>query len=511
MQSSLPDSSPPPAGIWHRSLERWQSTTDGRRALTLGIFCAAMFVLVNWRGYHQDVVPLAFAPVSMIRYGTVSLEPFRPYYDGLVAENPNADRWAWSESNGRLYSEKSMFVSMLAVPFYLPPVLAGVPTDDYRVWIAWGRLVAAALTGLTVSLVYLTLRRRGEVVSSTAFALLFAFGTCVWTIIGQTLYDHEAVLFVAVVAWLLHDFPLPPGRIFLAALAAGAAVVLRPCTVVLLFPLGLYLLIPGRLAGWRGYLAAFAGILPFPLLMALANTLVFGAWYSTGYPPSQYRGSWRALWPEGAAGLLIAPNSGLFIQSPFLLLAVVGAWVAWGRSAPVSDRGLLRAYSLCFVSYWALFAKWHDWQGGLTFTSRMLSEGYPLWMPLVMVGWNHLRRFGWALRATAIAGAWSFLYELVNITTFDRTNPLNAPHLPWTVQDHFFVVHWRVFGAAETLRSVLIGRTWPWEPDSQHGVAPPSILLFTICAVFLVVALRAMVTPAASEAQPDGKMPAAAP
>jgi hypothetical protein len=465
--------------FWRSQADRWLATTDGRRAWALGVFCAALFLLVNWRNYHRDVVPLAFAPVSVWRHGTVDLDDFRPYYDALTP----AERWAWAESpvNGHLYSEKSAFVSLLVAPFYLPPVLAGVPAERYDFWIAWGRLAAAGLTGLTVSLSYLTLRRGGGVMPATAFSLLLAFGTCLWTITGQTLYDHQAVLFVAVMAWLLRDFPLSPRRAFLAALAAGAAVVLRPVTVVLLFPVGLYLLLPGRLAGWRGYLAAFAGILPLPLLMAVANSLMFGHWYSTGYPPGEYRDRWLTWWPEGAAGLLIAPNSGLFVQSPFTLLAVVGGWAAWRSKGPLADRGLLRTYTLCFLTYWGLFAKWHDWQGGLTFTTRMLSEGYPLWMPLVMVGWERLRNHALARATVAAAGVYSVLYQLANLATFDATTPLNTLHLPWTPRDHFFIVHLTHFGAAATLKAVAV-----------------SALMFAACAAGLLLLLRPFLGPQAA-------------
>src|SRR5262249_47612878 len=120
------------------------------------------------------------------------------------------------------------------------------------------------------------------------------------------------------------------------------------------------------------------------------------------------------------------------------------------------DGGLLRVYTLCFLAYWALFAKWHDWQGGLTFTTRMLSEGYPLWMPLVMVGWDRVRGHGWARVGVAAAGAWSVLYQLANLATFDATTPLNTKHLPWTPRDHFFVVHIAEFGAAATLKAVVV-------------------------------------------------------
>jgi hypothetical protein len=472
-----------------RCHDRWWEATDARRAWGLGIFSALMFLVVNWRGYHQDVVPLAFTPVSIVRHGTVNLDAFQRYHDLL----PLKERWAWTESNGHLYSRKSMFVSMLVAPWYIPPVVAGVPTDtpwSCDFWISWGRMAAAGLTGLTVAIVYLTLRRRGSIAAATSFAFLFAFGTCVWTIIGQTLYDHEAILFVAIAAWLLRDFPLQPRRAFAAALAVGTAVVLRPTCVVLLFPLGLYMLTPGQLAGRRSYLAAFAGILLLPLMMAVANHICFGAWYSTGYPPDEYRDSWRAFWPAGAVGLLVAPNSGLLIQSPFLLLAFVGAARVWSRDAKsVQDPGLLRCYSLCIVAYWVLMAKWHDWQGGLTFTSRMISEGYPLWMILVMEGWNRLRDRPWALPATAAAGAWSVAYELVNLATFDRTTPLNTLHEPWTPWDHFFWVH---------VSHPTLG---PWQTVLLVSRA---VTLFIIVGIVVIYALRGFILPPRSPKVAEG-------
>jgi hypothetical protein len=458
----------------------WLAATEARRALALGVFCSAMFLLVNWRNYIQDVTPLAFVPVSLWRHGTLDVEEFRSYRDSLPEGPefeglPPSHRWGWTESaqDGRLYPMKSVFVSLLVAPFYLPPVLAGVPTERYDFWIAWARIAAAALTGLTVVMSYLTLRRWGDVLPATAFSLLLAFGTCLWTVIGQTLYDHQAVLFVALVAWLLRDFPLSPRRAFLAALAAGAAVVVRPVTVVLLMPIGLYLALPGRLGGWRAYVAAMAGILPLPLLMGIANAVMFGHWYDTGYPPNETR-DWHNFWPEGAVGLLVAPNSGLFVQSPFTLLAVVGGWAAW-RSR---GQGLLRTHTLCFLAYWGLFAKWHDWQGGMTFATRMLSEGYPLWIPLALVGWQRLRVYRAAWAAAATAGIFAVLYQLLNLATFDATTPLCTKHLPWSPVDHFFVVHVRYFGGAATVRAVAA-----------------AVTAFAACAAVLLIALRMCLIP----------------
>lgn len=455
-------------------LHHWTTATDARRAGVLAGFCAALFLLVNWRNYHQDVIPLAFAPVSVWRSGTVDVDAFRPYYEAI----PASQRWAWTEAHGHLYPRKSIFVSLLVAPLYLPPILAGVPDSEYRFWIGWGRLCAALLTGLTVALCYLVLRRWGDVGSATFLSLLLAFGTCLWTIVGQTLYDHQAVLFIAVVAWLLTDFPLSPGKAFLAALAAGAAVALRPPVVVLLFPLGLYLLLPGRLGGCRAYLAAFAGVSVFPLLLALANALMFGHWYATGYPPEEYRDNWRTFWLVGASGLLIAPNSGLFVQSPFTLLALVGGWVVW-RGREVREGGLLRVYTLTFVAYWSLFALWHDWQGGLTFSTRMLCEGYPLWLPLALVGWTRVREWAWARIAVLVAGGYSVVYHLVNVATFDAVTPMNPVHWPWVPREHYLALHWATFGASATLQAIA-----------------GTVALFVACVVVLAFALAPLLRPA---------------
>jgi hypothetical protein len=138
----------------------------------------------------------------------------------------------------------------------------------------------------------------------------------------------------------------------------------------------------------------------------------------------------------------------------------------------------LRTYTLCFLTYWALFAKWHDWQGGLTFASRMLSEGYPLWMPLVMLGWDRLRNHRPARAALVAAGAYSVLYQLANLATFDATTALNTKHLPWTPRDHFFVVHVAQFGASATLKAVNV-----------------TALAFVGCAAAFVVLLRPFIRP----------------
>lgn len=457
----------------------WLNGTDARRACCLLFLCSALFVLVNWRSIPSDNIAMPLLPVSLLRHGTLDLDAFRPYYEDL----PDDQNYSFTESNGHLYPMKAYFSALLATPLYVPPVLANIPTlqentkekadktgERYSVefWTNWGRLSTATLAGLSVALMYLALRRWADVTEATAFSLLFGFGTCVWTIVGQTL-SHQlgGVVCSAALVLCLHDFPLSVGRAAWAGFLAGATVVMRPPTVVMLLPLGLYLMFwPGLLDGWKARLSSFAGLLVMPILYGVANSCMFGHWYKTGYPREEVTGQWTTPILEGAAGLLISPNCGLLVQSPFTLLAFVGGWAVW-RSATIRDAGLLRAYSLCFIPYWLMFACWHDWKGGMTFSSRMLCEGYPLWMPLVVLGWKQIEHLSWARRLAIAAGIFAVVYELANVAVFDRVTPTEILSesvfggrerrlYPWLPNEHFFALYVRHFGLWSAVRDVSL-------------------------------------------------------
>src|SRR6478672_3451923 len=101
------------------------------RAAVLSGFCAVMFLCVNYRKYAADVIPIGLMPVSVLRDGTLNMDSFRPYYEQM---HPG-QRYTFVEVDGHLYPMKPFTISLLAVPFYAPPVLLGVPTLDTRFWI----------------------------------------------------------------------------------------------------------------------------------------------------------------------------------------------------------------------------------------------------------------------------------------------------------------------------------------------------------------------------------------
>src|SRR5438128_7713641 len=47
-----------------RARDCWQSAADGRRAAAVVVFCATLFILVNWRDFVADDIPQSLVPVT---------------------------------------------------------------------------------------------------------------------------------------------------------------------------------------------------------------------------------------------------------------------------------------------------------------------------------------------------------------------------------------------------------------------------------------------------------------
>ena len=165
-----------------RARDCWQSAADGRRAAAVVVFCATLFILVNWRDFVADDIPQSLVPVTLWREGTIRLDSFQPDYDKL---KETRQHYAFTESGGHLYPRNSVYVSLLIAPLYLPPVLSGRDLHDLRFWVAWGTVCAAFFTAISVAFTYLTLRRWVDDAAALVLSLLCAFGTCLWTVIGH--------------------------------------------------------------------------------------------------------------------------------------------------------------------------------------------------------------------------------------------------------------------------------------------------------------------------------------
>ncbi len=165
-------------------------------------------------------------------------------------------------------------------------------------------------------------------------------------------------------------------------LATGWAVMTRGATAVICLPLLVAVALEHRagLARWLPWL--LLGGLPFAVLLGMDNLAHTGAIHRfpftaqaaeiSGRMAGQGAGAFAGNPVLGLAGLLFSPSRGLLIYSPFLLLAVPGAWRAWR-----SRDGLRVAIAVGALVTLGMNSLYTDWWGGSCWGPRRLMDLLP--------------------------------------------------------------------------------------------------------------------------------------
>jgi hypothetical protein len=271
------------------------------------------------------------------------------------------------------------------------------------------------------------------------------------------------------------------GRLMLAGIWAGVAVMSNYLAAAVVVLLGLYLVAFTRMAR---HLAAFcSGVLLSLLVLAAYHLACFGTPLTTSY--AYQNPAFRAygatilgvLEPPQAdrlAQLLFSPFRGLFISSPVLLMGVVG-WVLLVR------QGRCKADAWLFASILVLFlffnCSFNGWTGGYGAGPRYLVPALPfLALPLVLAAQRYFK-------STTILTALSVLLFFVS-TAVDPQCPL---------------------GVSPTAR--VIGRPlWCYSPLTEYEIP---LLLWGRPEPFLRSQADALWARANEEAQTAGLSPTA--
>jgi hypothetical protein len=307
-------------------------------------------------------VPLAR---SIVR-GSLRLDS----YNWLV--DRSGQRYQVEVIDGHTYSYYPPGVSILAAP------LIATRPDDFRLYYHQEKWAASILTAVTVALVFGML---AEVVSlpwALGLALAFAFGTSAWSMTSRGLWSQTGTMLTTSAAlWLLLA---ARRRTFLAGLAGlplAFGFLIRPTAAIPAVVLAVYVAVYHR-RQLPLFLAACAAVLiPF-VLVNLHNVGHPLTSYYTGNKLGQIDDKGRLPDPATAfVGLLFSPGRGLFVFSPFLLLAPVGLWVR--RRLPhagalVAFAAVVAALHLITNSFWPC------WWGGWSFGPRLMADVLPCLM-----------------------------------------------------------------------------------------------------------------------------------
>jgi hypothetical protein len=240
-----------------------------------------------------------------------------------------------------------------------------------------GKLVGAVHTAAAVVLFYFLCQLLAPA-GARAATIVFAFGTCSFSVASQALWPHGPALFWLTLALFLlvsrgeRDSAV---RFSWIGFALGMAVATRPATA-------LFWMATAAALSWRGrwqavsFLAVGAA-LPCAALYAF-NTHYFGQPVSGGY--INLGATWTTPFGVGLAGLLIAPSRGLFVYTPAMLLVPFGVGVLRARQAGGGDfaRGVMGFWFAGCVVTLLVFARSDWWSGGWSYGPRYLIECTPV-------------------------------------------------------------------------------------------------------------------------------------
>lgn len=348
--------------------------SGGDRRLFLVVFAPVIIVYLATMRWVLPVNIDAFTNTLTAHYVGTTGAPYAVEHGELITGDPaHQFSWFYETEQGPL-SPYPPAGPYLAAPFY---AVAGSELTSLRltstgyensllesstppVWP--GSLLAALSTAIAVGFLGLTFARLGSVGEALVGAWVAGFGTSLWSVAADQLWQHgPSVMFLAMAAYLtLTD------REWWAGLAFGGAVLSRPQGAVVALIVGLGL--------------AWVRRSPMPAVRIGAGSL-FGAGLLVGYH-RRYSGEWTVI---GGASLesrlvggseieqvgeiggplqtvldylwnvvqgVIGFDQGFLLWSPFLLILLFGMRSAWPEIPRTVKVFAAAGVGFLLVQYW---------------------------------------------------------------------------------------------------------------------------------------------------------------
>jgi hypothetical protein len=383
-----PEPVEPPEEEW-RPGPAGPSTLEG---VLLGA-AVALLLLANGRPIGAgDTRANEYVAASVVQEGDLDLDEY-PEVDPPFARTVGARRLS-------IYPPLS---PVMAAPVF-GAARAAFALDETGTALA-GKAAASLFSGLAAGALFMAVGYRRPRDEAAIAALLFAFGTSVWST-SQALWQHPAaVLFLCLALLCLvradHD-PAWAGR---AGLPLALAVAVRHADFVLaaLLALGVAVRWPRKIPHFLLWAAA-------PVAFVLAyNRAYFGSPFEHGFADAAGRFA-EPLGP-GHLGLLVSPAKGLFVFTPIAALALAGLF----RAVRLGERWLPLTLLLALAGHWLLVGFWSEWHGGRAWGPRLMTDALPLLFLFLPEGMDLAPRLGAMLATLSVAvqalGAFAYDYR----------------------------------------------------------------------------------------------------
>jgi hypothetical protein len=349
-----------------------------RKAYPVLLILCIFFVYNSYTGTitSRDTFPAAILPYNLFQHHTlafdnISSSPLLSYQDGTPS-------YAIQNINGNYYSLFPIVIPILLVPFYAAQYLLlaafAIPITDVII-LQSAKNAAACMATLTCIIFFATARELFEERIAFYETVIFAFATATWSISSQALWQHglgELLLISMIYLIVKNETADSPFYLALLGLLSGLFVFNRPPDAILLIPVILYVIIWQRKKITRYLIPAVLAGLPF----LLYNELVFGS-PAGGYAKNMELFFFGGQFISNFLGLFIAPNKGLLVYSPVLILAFFG-FIVIRKDTSRRYLTVIKFFSFAFLAQVLLYSFFSDWIGGYCFGPRFLTDAVPV-------------------------------------------------------------------------------------------------------------------------------------
>jgi len=370
--------------------------------------------------------------------------------DHSFAVDKQVARYDWSpdlsEWGGHKYSNKAPGSSFIAVPVYALARIFGEPSLATTVWI--GRVASGIVPAILLLWLLWGFLARLVPDEDVRRLVLVAYALGSLALTYSLLYfSHQLSAVVLAGAWILGSDYAAGKRGTWAIAGAGFLAGCAPLTdyqaAFAVVPIAIYVVvkIPREQRLRALGIAAAAGAIPIAALLAYHDACFgspFRASYaaSTTYAADHAHGLLGMTYPHADAlwGSLFAPDNGLVVLAPWLLLAIPGGVLLW-RRGDRAEAALALAVAAVFLYVVTSFAGWRGgWEIGPRYVTAMLPF---LLAPIAAaLAWCRERPLVFALACGTIASAVG-VYGL-------SAAPL--PYLPDSLKNPLYEVTFRLLG-----------------------------------------------------------------
>jgi hypothetical protein len=385
--------------------DRTPAFLDRMRNLALRFDVLILFFLVyivyntvSWMTMSGDTNPAAFLPLALILHQTV-------YFDAFVGAGLGPGvAYAFPLVNGHYVSLFPIVTPVLITPVYFVSYLLftifQVPFDSMSIMIL-AKTSATIIAALSCVFVYLAGKELFSQKTALATALVYAFATSTWSVSSQALWQHgtvELLLILMIYLVIKNERDRSRNTIIFLGLLTGLFLFNRPPDAVLLLPIIGYVVWYERQNLPVYATAAAVTALPF----LIYNLWIFGNMFG-GYKQNLGVFTFGPDSIGNFAGLLIAPNVGLLIFSPVLILAIFG-YLNLHTISSVRIRQVFFVFGPAIVLEILVYSFFGFWESSVAFSygQRFLTGFIPVLAIFIGIAIN---KFFWAEPAISTAQA----------------------------------------------------------------------------------------------------------